>query len=109
VGWMHETVPQPPWSALYDFRWLAPSGLAALLLLVLMLVVVALRMEVLAPDVPLRFDAAGVVTQIGSRWDLLRLPLFGFLLFVIDGAGGIWIHGRDRLVARMLWVGAAVL
>jgi hypothetical protein len=101
-------VPQAPWSALSD-RWLAPSAAAGGVLLLAVLAVVVLGLPNLADVIPLRFDASGQPTQIGPKADLLRLPVLGLLLLVVDVALGVWAHPRDRLLGRLLWVGGAVL
>ena len=40
---------------------------------------------------------------------LLRLPLFGLLLMVVNCLLGAWLHPRQRLLAGLLWVGGAVV
>jgi hypothetical protein len=97
-----------PWSALFD-AWFAASAAAGLVLLLGMLAVLGLGFESLPFEIPMRFDATGDPSQIAPRTDLLRLPLIGLLLLVADWALGIWVHPRDRLLARVLWLGGAVL
>jgi hypothetical protein len=74
-----------------------------------MLAVIGFNFDALPADIPMRFDANGDASQIAPRGDLLRLPLIGLLILLGDGALGIWLHARERLVARLLWLGGAVL
>jgi hypothetical protein len=97
-----------PWSALFD-PWFGAAIGAGLVLLLCMLVAIGLGFEALPADIPMRFDASGDPSQIAPRGDLLRLPLIGLLVLLVDSALGIWLHARDRLVARLLWLGGAVL
>jgi hypothetical protein len=97
----------PPWTALYD-RWLGWSLLAACLGLFAILTVVGAVFEFLPPEIALRFDASGEASLIGPREDLLRLPLFGLLVLLVDLALGVWLHPRERLLARLLWLSGAV-
>jgi hypothetical protein len=39
----------------------------------------------------------------------LRLPFYGLVLLIVDWAIGVWVHARDRLLARLLWIGAALV
>jgi hypothetical protein len=40
---------------------------------------------------------------------LLRLPFLGLIVLVLNWVLGIWVHPRERLLARVLWLGAAVV
>jgi hypothetical protein len=97
-----------PWSALGD-RWLPLSTAAGLVLLLGVLAVVIYGLPGLTDVIPLHFDASGQPSQIGPKIDLLRLPLFGLLLLALNVGLGMWAHVRDRLLARLLWVGGAVV
>jgi len=97
-----------PWSALGD-RWLPLSTAAGLVLLLGVLAVVIYGLPGLTDLIPLHFDAAGNPSQIGPKVDLLRLPLLGLLLLGLNVGLGMWAHVRDRLLARLLWVGGAVV
>ncbi len=46
---------------------------------------------------------------IGPPSDLLRLPLGGLIVLLLNLGLGIWAHPRERVVARMLWVGSALV
>ena len=106
--WTEVASRRPPWTALTD-RWLAGCVAAALLLLLVMLALLAFGIQGLPDQIPLRFDASGRPSQMGPRGDLLRLPLVGFLSLVVNAAAGAWLHARERLLARVLWVGAATV
>ena len=97
-----------PWSAVFD-PWFGAAIGAGLVLLLGMLVAIGLSFDALPLDIPMRFDANGDPSQIAPRGDLLRLPLIGLFVLLVDSALGIWLHVRDRLVARLLWLGGAVL
>jgi Bacterial PH domain len=98
----------PPWSAAFDV-WLPGAVAVGLVLILGMLAAIGLGFEGLPLDIPMRFDASGDPTQIAPRVDLLRLPLIGLALLVGDAAVGVWLHPRERLLARLLWVCGAVL
>ena len=98
----------PPWTAVRD-AWLPACLVAALLFLLLGLAVAALAYAGLPDQIALRFDASGRPTQLAPRGDLLHLPLIGLLALVVNAVVGVWFHPREPLLARLLWVGAAVL
>lgn len=95
-----------PWTALRD-RWFWSMLAAGLVLLLIGLALVSFGYASLPEQIPLRFDAVGRPTQIGARADLLHLPLIGLIGLVVNSLLGIWVHPRERLLARLLWVGAA--
>jgi Bacterial PH domain len=97
-----------PWTAVRD-AWLPVCVVIGLALLLVNLGVVGLAYSGLPDEVTLRFDAAGHPAEIGSRADLLHLPLIGLLGLVANGVAGVWCHVYERLVARVVWVGAVVL
>jgi hypothetical protein len=78
-------------------------------MLLAVLALVTLDFAPLPDIVPLHFDASGQASQLGPKTDLLRLPLLGWALLMVDWALGIWAHPRDALLARVLWVGGAAL
>lgn len=98
----------PPWSSVVDL-WLLTCLSVAVVLLLGVLALVVYGLPNLSDLIPLHFNASGEPSQIGPKGDLLRLPLFGLLLLLLDAGLGVWLHPRDRLLARVLWVGAAVL
>ncbi len=97
-----------PWTALFD-RWLAWSLLFACVALFAILAVIGAVFEFLPPEIALRFDANGDPSLIAPREDLLRLPLLGLLVLLVDVALGVWLHARERLPARLLWLSGAVV
>jgi hypothetical protein len=97
-----------PWSSLRD-RWFWWCLGVALVLLLAVLAVVALRYGDLAEQIPMRFDSGGRATAFGPPTDLLRLPLGGLIVLVLNLALGIWAHPRERVVARMLWAGSGLV
>lgn len=99
---------QFPWPAIRD-RWLPWSMGATIAALLIGAAAIHLRIDSLPGTLPLRFDAAGEVAEIGARGDLFRLLLVGLAVLVINGALGIWAHTRERLLARLLWTGAGLV
>jgi hypothetical protein len=97
-----------PWSAVRDHWFAICLGMGTLLLLVI-LAVISLGFEDLPTSIALRFDASGQASQMAPRGDLLRLPLLGMLALLVNGAIGVWLHPQERLLARLLWLGGAVL
>jgi Protein of unknown function (DUF1648)/Bacterial PH domain len=97
-----------PWTTLRD-SWFPGSLAAGVVLLLVGVGVVALGYNSLPEQIPLRFDAVGRPSQIGPRSDLLHLPLIGLIGLVANWAVGVWIHPRERLLARLLWLGAAIM
>jgi hypothetical protein len=97
-----------PWTTLRD-AWFPGSLAAGVALLLVGLAVVALGYNNLPDQIPLRFDAVGRPTQIGPRSDLLHLPLIGLVGLLANWVLGVWIHARERLLARVLWAGAAIM
>lgn len=97
-----------PWSTLRD-RWFGWAIGAATLLLVAAVAVVAFRYVDLPDLIPLRFDAAGRPNLLGPPTDLLKLPSGGLLVLLANLASGVWLHPREQVLARLLWVGAALV
>jgi hypothetical protein len=97
-----------PWTAVAD-PWSSLSAASGVLVLLVILTAIAIQYDSLADQIVIRFDSAGNPSQIASRFDLLRLPLFGVVLLAMNSLLGIWVHPRDRLLARLLWVGGAIV
>jgi hypothetical protein len=97
-----------PWTAVRD-PWLLACLVVGLVLLLVGLAVAALAYAGLPEQIALRFDASGHPTQVGPRADLLHLPLIGLLAVLVNAVVGVWFHAREPLLARLLWVGAAVV
>lgn len=60
----------------------------------------------LAPMLPMRFDAAGVVSGYRPRHQILFLPLAAFGLALLNTALGLAVYRREPLSARLLQIGA---
>jgi hypothetical protein len=97
-----------PWTALAD-PWLpACVGLGVLALLVT-LGIITQRYDALPDALPLHFDASGQTSQISPKSDLLRLPLLGLVVLALNWGVGIVVHPRERILGRLLWLGAVVV
>jgi hypothetical protein len=97
-----------PWTTTRD-QWAVWCASAALVLLFASVLAAAARFGALPERIPLRFDSAGIATEIGLKADLFRLPLGATLALVASFAAGIYLHPREKVLARMLWTSAAVL
>lgn len=106
--WLEREPSTAPWTAVAD-RWLpACVGLGTLGLLVV-LATICLRFESLPDQLPLHFDTLGQTSQIAPKSDLLRLPLLGLVCLVVNWGLGVVVHPRERVLARLLWLGAIVV
>ena len=103
-----EALERAPWSAVFDL-WCAATVGAAIVLLLLVLLAITLGFDALPQQIPLRFDGAGQPSQLAPKNDILRLPAIGLLGMLLNTALGVWLHARERLPARLLWLSAAVL
>jgi hypothetical protein len=108
VTWHQTAASSAPWTALTDV-WLPIAILAGVVLLLMVVAVIIVRYDALPDQLALHFDASGRANQVGSTFDLLRLPFLGLLCLTADWAIGVWVHPRERLLARTLWVGGAVV
>jgi hypothetical protein len=108
VTWRQTPPTTSPWTALAD-PWLPACIIVGLLALLLIVAVIAFRFDALPDQIAVHFDASGQANQITSKFDLLRLPLFGLICLAIDWVIGVWVHSRERLLARLLWLGGAVV
>jgi hypothetical protein len=106
--WQHTPPTTAPWTSLAD-PWLPMCVAAGTLLLLAVLAAIAIRFESLPDQIVLHFDAAGRANDIASKSDLVRLTFLGLMCLVVNWALGIWLHPRERLLARLLWLGAAVV
>jgi hypothetical protein len=105
----HQTPPTTtPWTALAD-AWLPICATVGMLLLLSVLAVIVFRFDSLPDRIALHFDAGGRPNDMAAKSDLLRLPLLGLTCLVVNWALGIWLHPRERLLARLLWLGGAVV
>jgi hypothetical protein len=108
AAWTFEPVGSAPWSAIRD-RWLFVCAGITFALLLITLAAIALGFGALPPEVAIRFDASGQPALIASAESLLRLPLVGAALALLNAALGVWLHPRERLLARLLWAGGAAV
>jgi hypothetical protein len=106
--WQQTPPTSAPWTALADF-WLPLCVAIGTLLVLVIVAVITARFSALPDQIPIHFDASGQPNQIAAKTDLLRLPLFSLLLMAFNWAAGIWVHPRERLMARVLWLGGVVL
>jgi len=65
------------------------------------------RYPALPSLLPLHFDALGQPDRIGLRAEVFKLPAIGLAILVTNFALGLFLHGRERLAAYLLF--AAVL
>jgi hypothetical protein len=106
--WRHTEPTATPWTAVAD-RWLLACIGLGLVALLLVLATIVLRYDALPEQVALHFDASGQPSQLAPKSDLLRLPLFGFVCLVVNWVAGVVVHQRERLLARLLWLGGPVV
>jgi hypothetical protein len=106
--WYRRPATQAPWTALSD-SWLLPTLASAAILFLLSVLALGLGYDALPSDITMRFDGNGLPSQVGPSADLLRVPVFGFLLLLGDLGLGVWVHPAERLLARLLWLAGAVL
>lgn len=97
-----------PWTAFAD-PWLVLGVLLGTVTLLLVVAVIALRFDALPDQIALHFDASGRPNQIASKYDLLRLPFLGLVALVLDWLIGVWVHPREKVLARVLWLGGAIV
>jgi hypothetical protein len=105
----HQSPPTAaPWTAFAD-AWLPICIALGTLLLLLVVAAITIRFDALPDQIPIHFDAVGRPSQIAPRTDLLRLPLLGLICLAVDWAVGVWVHPREKELARMIWIGGAVV
>jgi Bacterial PH domain/Protein of unknown function (DUF1648) len=105
----HEVPPATaPWTALADL-WLPICAIVGTLLVLVVLAVIVFRFDSLPDQIALHFDADGRPNDMAPKSDLLRLPLIGLFVLVVNWLLGIWLHPRERLLARLLWLGGVIV
>lgn len=73
----------------YAYVWSAQTGLPELM--------------------PLHYNGAGVVDLIGPRSELMKLPMIGTLVLLLNAAVAVALHRAERPAAYlMLWTAVAV-
>ncbi|MCA1644936.1 MAG: DUF1648 domain-containing protein [Chloroflexi bacterium] len=106
--WVQSAAHKAPWTAIHD-PWLPACAVIGTLVLLIIVAVITFRFDALPDQLAVHFDVTGRPNQIASKFDLLRLPLFGLFQMAVNWVLGMWLHPRQRLLARLLWVGGAVL
>jgi Bacterial PH domain len=106
--WHQTPATTAPWTALADV-WLPVCATVGTVLVLVVLAVIAFRFDALPDQIPLHFDASGQKSFMAPRSDLLRLPLLGLACLAVNWALGMWLHPRERLLARLLWLGGAIV
>ncbi|MDQ6672718.1 MAG: PH domain-containing protein [Chloroflexota bacterium] len=107
-GW-HQTPPTTaPWTSVTD-AWLPICAAAGTLVVLVVLAVISFRFDSLPALIALHFDVTGRPNDLAPRSDLLRLPLLGLTCLVVNWAIGVRLHPHERLLARLLWIGGAVV
>jgi hypothetical protein len=100
----HKNPVSAPWTALADL-WLPVCILVGAVALLVVLAGISLSYDSLPDRVILHFDAEGDPSQIAPKSDLLRLPLLGFVCLLLNWVLGVWVHAREPVLARLLWLG----
>ena len=60
-------------------------------------------------DMPSALDYDLHEPDMAPKSDLLRLPLLGLTCLVVNRLLGMWLHPRERLLARLLWIGGVIV
>jgi Bacterial PH domain/Protein of unknown function (DUF1648) len=108
LTWQQKPPTTAPWTAFAD-PWLPACVALGLLVLLVILAIITLRFDALPEQIAVHFDASNHPNQIVAKSELLRLPLFGLFCLVLNWALGVVVHPRERLLARLLWLGGAVV
>jgi hypothetical protein len=108
LTWQQTPPTTAPWTALADV-WLPTTALVGIVVLLLVLTAIAARFDLLPDQIPIHFDASGRPAQIASKYDLLRLPFLGFVCLVLNWVLGVRVHPREKVLARLLWLGGTVV
>jgi hypothetical protein len=106
--WQSRGPTEAPWTAIAD-GWLPATVALGTLALLVVLGSICMQYDGLPDQIPLHFDVGGQPNQIASKSDLLRLPWLGLLVLVVNWALGIFVHPRERLLARVLWLTGVVV
>ena len=93
----------PLWSGAAA-RWLL---LAGLVLSALFFGYVSLVYGSLPPNLPLHWDAQAQVDRIGDPLELVRLPVFALLIWLVNAVLASWAAGRERALSLFLLIGGA--
>ncbi len=66
---------------------------------------VCVRYASLPQKLPLHYTAAGVIDRYGTPAQSFILPLIGLLALVGNSVLGLWLYGREKMAAYVLWGG----
>lgn len=83
--------------------WLAVAGLA---LCILLFGYVYLVYPGLPSSLPLHWNSQAQVDVIGDPQELLRLPIFGLIVWAANMVFGLWALRRERAATLFLLTGA---
>lgn len=108
VTWQQTPPASLPWTAFMDI-WFPACVLLGTLALLLVLGGIDLRYDTLPDPVVLHFDANTEPSQLAPKSDLLRLPLLGFACLLVNWVVGVIVHPRERVMARLLWLGGVAV
>jgi hypothetical protein len=100
--WQQKAPAVAPWTAFAD-GWLIACVAIGLLALLVLLGTITLRYDALPDLIPLRFE------QVEPKSGLLRLPLLGLVCLATNWVAGVLVHVRERVLARLLWLGGVVV
>lgn len=100
--------------ALLDWQgWRDPMiwGLlgSSLLLWVLLLALLTWRFPTLPPQIVLQTDNQGMPLLIANADRIFYLALLGAIFLVLNGGAGAIVYRRERMAARVLWLGLLFL
>jgi Bacterial PH domain/Domain of unknown function (DUF1648) len=103
AAWHETEASDAPWTAIRDV-WLSVCVGLGVLVLLLILAVIGVRYAELPDQLPIHFDVSGESSYTTAKSDLLRLPLIGLIVLVLNWAIGVAVHPRERVLARLLWL-----
>jgi hypothetical protein len=106
--WQQTPPTTAPWTAVAD-TWLPICAALGALVLLGVLSVIALKFDGLPDQLVVHFDANGGPNDIAPRSDLLRLPFLGLVCLNANWVLGLVVHPRERLLARLFWLGGVVV
>lgn len=80
--------------------------LAGLALSLLLFGYLSMVYNTLPPNLPMHWNSQAQVDLIGNPQDLMRLPIFGFIVWLVNVILGAWALPRERAVTLFLLGGA---
>ena len=72
------------------------------------LAVIILMWRNLPPELPLYYSLPRSTEQLGTSYELLLLPIFSVLIFLIHFILAVFIHTRVKLAARLILIIALI-